>query len=102
MAPGPVDDELVLMRAFTECQQNGEVSVPVGRIDPLHRLLPLPACPVAHDQHFLWVLVGLRHPVEVDGLGGTAALVGVATLQTLILLNHSNHYSSDAYMPKPQ
>jgi hypothetical protein len=97
VAPGSIHNELVLMRAFTERQQDGEVSVAVGGIDPLHHLLPLPTSPIAHDHHFLGVLVGLRHPVEIDGLGGTAALVGVATLKTLVLLNHSNHYSPRKY-----
>lgn len=97
MAPDSIHDELVLMHAFTQRQQDGEVPVAIGCVDPLHHLLPLPAGPIAHDEHFLRVLVGLRHPVEVDGLGGTAALVGVATLKTLVLLNHSNHYSSCKY-----
>jgi hypothetical protein len=46
------------------------------------------------------VLVGLRHPVEVDGFGGAATIVGVSALEALVLLNHSNDYSCQISMPE--
>jgi hypothetical protein len=88
------------MRAFTQRQQDGEVPVSIGYTHSRHHLLPMPMCPVAHNQHFLRVLVGLRHPVEVDGFGGTATIVGVAALEALVLLNHSNDYSCQISMPE--
>ena len=88
MAPHAVDDELVLVRPLAQGQQDGEVAISVCEVDWLHGFFALPERPVAHDHHFLRVLVGLWRPVEVDGFRGAAALVGVAALEALFLLNH--------------
>jgi hypothetical protein len=88
VAPHAVHDELVLVRPLAQGQQDGEVAISVGEADPLHGFLALPERPVAHDHHFLRLFAGLWRPVEVDGFRGAAALVGVAALEALFLLNH--------------
>jgi hypothetical protein len=98
-APLAVHDELVLVGTLAEGEQDGEISAAIGEVEALHGFLALPPRPIAHYRHLLRVLVGVRHPVEVDGLGGATALVGVAALQALLLFSHSYYIITHPHPP---